>query len=239
MRQCGASQDDLNILLAKKFVLAFESGVIVVKHWRLNNYLRNDRYKPTVYRDEMNSLTVDENGTYHSGIPSVGIPSVGIPSIGKDRLGKDSIGQDSVGKERGAGETRTTRKTRTEMNLELLNDIPDIPDAVHQILVEWLTYKGQKKQGYTSQGLKALVKRMINNVNQYGLSAVRDVVENSMGNEYQGIVWDRLKNAEPRKDDNTFLQMLKELENDESGDNQGFGNAESGIPTVLPWLEQG
>ena len=52
MRQIGASIDDMNILIAKKFVLVFESGVIVIKHWRVNNYLRNDRYKETKYQDE-------------------------------------------------------------------------------------------------------------------------------------------------------------------------------------------
>lgn len=95
MRQCGASNDDLKVLLAKKFILAFETGVIVIKHWRINNYLRNDRYTETKYVDEKALLTVDETGIYHSGIPG-GIPNSGIPSIGKDRLDKVSLGKDSV-----------------------------------------------------------------------------------------------------------------------------------------------
>lgn len=89
IRQCGASEDDLKVLLGKKFVLAFENGVIVIKHWRINNYLRNDRYKETVYAEEKNKLTVDANGTYHGGIPYIGIPSNGIPSIDKDSIDKD------------------------------------------------------------------------------------------------------------------------------------------------------
>lgn len=100
MRQCGASEDDLRVLLAKKFLLAFDSGVIVIKHWRINNYLRNDRYQGTKYVDEKALLTIDEVGSYHrdgeSGIPP-GIP--GIPNAvypGKDRLGKDRIGKDSI-----------------------------------------------------------------------------------------------------------------------------------------------
>ena len=52
MRQCGASDDDMKILLAKKYVLLFDSGVIVIKHWRINNYLRNDRYTETWYTEE-------------------------------------------------------------------------------------------------------------------------------------------------------------------------------------------
>lgn len=88
MRQCGASDDDMKLLIAKKFVLVFENGVIVIKHWRINNYLRNDRYKETLYGENKDLLEVDENGGYHFKT-DVGIPSMGIPSIGKDRLGKD------------------------------------------------------------------------------------------------------------------------------------------------------
>ena len=74
MRQCGASEDDMRVLLAKKFVLEFETGVIVIKHWRINNYLRNDRYSATKYADEKEQLFVDENGGYtfkHVGVPAL------------------------------------------------------------------------------------------------------------------------------------------------------------------------
>ena len=89
MRQCGASDDDLNVLLAKRFVLMFESGVIVIKHWRINNYLRSDRYKETTRTEEKALLDIKKNGAYTEK------GGVGIPTVypGKDRLGKDSIGK--------------------------------------------------------------------------------------------------------------------------------------------------
>lgn len=94
MRMIGASNDDVNILIARKFVIPFDSGVVVIKHWRINNYLRNDRYTETKYLEEKSNLEVDKNGSYtaknNTGIP-VGIPTV---STGKVRLGKDSIGKD-------------------------------------------------------------------------------------------------------------------------------------------------
>ena len=90
MRQAGCSEDDMKVLLAKKFLLAFDSGVIVIKHWRINNYLRNDRYVPTKYIDEKAMLSEDENNAYTLSKP-VGIPSNGIPSIGKDSIGKDRL----------------------------------------------------------------------------------------------------------------------------------------------------
>ena len=96
MRQCGASEDDLKVLITKRFVLTFEDGIIVIKHWRINNFLRSDRYKETQYIDEKSMLEVDENGNYHFvceennvGIPG-GIPNSGIPSIGKDSI-EDNI----------------------------------------------------------------------------------------------------------------------------------------------------
>lgn len=64
MRQCGATNDDMNILLAKRYLIQFDSGIIVIKHWRLNNYLRNDRYKATNYKEEKNQLYIKENGAY-------------------------------------------------------------------------------------------------------------------------------------------------------------------------------
>lgn len=64
MRQCGASNDDMNVLLMKRYVLSFDSGVIVIKHWRLNNYLQNDRHKPTTYQEELATLTTDQKGAY-------------------------------------------------------------------------------------------------------------------------------------------------------------------------------
>lgn len=64
MRQVGTVVEDLNILLEKKFILAFESGVIVIKHWRINNTLRKDRYTPTNFQEELSSLAIKENSSY-------------------------------------------------------------------------------------------------------------------------------------------------------------------------------
>lgn len=95
----GASEDDLKLLVAKKFVITFDDGIIVIKHWRMNNYLRNDRYKPTVYQEEMAMLDLKDNGAY-SLKNDVGIPNGNHLetqySIGKYRLDKDSIGKSNI-----------------------------------------------------------------------------------------------------------------------------------------------
>lgn len=60
----GASIDDLKLLLVKRFVLAFEDGVIVIKHWRMHNTLKSDRYTPTVYSEDLARLTIKDNKAY-------------------------------------------------------------------------------------------------------------------------------------------------------------------------------
>ena len=64
VRAVGASADDMQCLLDNRYILAFESGVIVIKHWRIHNYIQSDRYKPTVYLKERSTLMVCENKAY-------------------------------------------------------------------------------------------------------------------------------------------------------------------------------
>lgn len=63
-RMVGASDDDLKLLIAKRFIIPFESGIVVIKHWRIHNYIREDRRKDTVYQEEMSRLTTKDNGAY-------------------------------------------------------------------------------------------------------------------------------------------------------------------------------
>lgn len=91
MRQCGAHDDDMKILIAKSFVLLFETGVIVIKHWRIHNYIQKDRYHPTKYQEEMSMLTENKNGGYS-------LDTTCVQSVSKVdtevRLGKVSKGKD-------------------------------------------------------------------------------------------------------------------------------------------------
>ncbi len=63
-RTIGASEDDLKLLIMKRFVLVFEDGVIVIKHWRMHNTIQKDRYKKTNYIDDLKQLSIKENGAY-------------------------------------------------------------------------------------------------------------------------------------------------------------------------------
>ena len=95
MRQCGASQDDMAVLLQKRFILAFESGIIVIKHWRMNNYLQNDRHKKTTYLEELATLDIDDKGAYTEKEPMY-TECIQNVYTGKDSIDKDSIDKDSI-----------------------------------------------------------------------------------------------------------------------------------------------
>ena len=99
-RMIGASDDDLKLLIAKSFIITFESGVVVIKHWKIHNYIQSDRYKPTVYAEEKSLLEVKKNKAYtlnEDSIQSVYISDT-QDRLGKDRLelGKDRLGKDST-----------------------------------------------------------------------------------------------------------------------------------------------
>lgn len=89
-RMIGSMDDDLKLLFVKNFLIPFDSGVVVIKHWKIHNYIRNDRYKETVYQEEKAMLMTKENKAYTLGIPN-GYQTDTQYRIGKDRIGKDSI----------------------------------------------------------------------------------------------------------------------------------------------------
>ena len=95
MFKAHASVQDLQALLEKRYIYQFESGVIVIKHWRMANALRKDRYTPTAFQEELSQLGLKDNGSY-TWLPN-GCQVV-AERLPQDRLGKDSIGKDSKGK---------------------------------------------------------------------------------------------------------------------------------------------
>nr|DAM91426.1 MAG TPA: Replication initiation and membrane attachment [Caudoviricetes sp.] len=96
MRMTGKKEDDLKILIAKSFVIPFDTGVLVIRHWRLNNYLQKDRYKETIYKDEKSRLTIDKSNVYN--LDTECIHSIDKNSIDKNRIDKNRIDKISIEK---------------------------------------------------------------------------------------------------------------------------------------------
>lgn len=95
MRMIGVDQKALEELTEKRFILSFEDkGVVVIKHWKVNNYIRKDTYTPSKYRDVMERLEEDGIGAYRLRDESVTSPSrVRDEPSTQDRIGKDRLGK--------------------------------------------------------------------------------------------------------------------------------------------------
>lgn len=98
LKMLGTEEDDLKILIAKGFVIRFETGVIVITHWKQNNYIAKDRYKETVHKIEKRLLNTDENNTYFITQSECIQPVYGsVYNLDtQDRLVKDRVVKDRV-----------------------------------------------------------------------------------------------------------------------------------------------
>lgn len=92
-RDIGSNEDDMKVLIAKRFILPFDSGIVVIKHWKINNNIRSDRYKPTTYIEERSMLVLKENGAYTEA-ENLGIPNDN--QVGDTRYAQYSIGKGSI-----------------------------------------------------------------------------------------------------------------------------------------------
>ena len=90
IKMVGATDDDMKVLLGKQFLIPFDSGVCVISDWKIHNYIQNDRYVETQYKEEKRQLKEDENGAWIQNVYNLDT---------QDRLGKDRLDKkDYVGK---------------------------------------------------------------------------------------------------------------------------------------------
>lgn len=127
----NASDDDAKLLVAKKFIIPFESGIIVIKHWKIHNYIRNDRIQDTAYQDEKSLLSVKENGSYTMTDKCQSSDGQVAAQV---RIGEDSIGKDRIG-EGNDGGTPPSRKSK-QINLNHIADSDSEPQYQIGLKVE-------------------------------------------------------------------------------------------------------
>ena len=126
MRMIGCMEDDVKLLFAKKFLIPFDSGVVVIKHWKIHNYIRKDTYTETKYKEEKSILELDENSAYRimEATPlelcdeSVTGTStqvrLGQVSKGKVSIEEDNVPLDSDESERTEPPKRTKKKANKQ-----------------------------------------------------------------------------------------------------------------------------
>jgi hypothetical protein len=164
-RMIGASEDDLKLLLAKRFILGFENGVVVIKHWRMHNLLRKDRYNPTQYIEQKSQLEIKEDGAYTEKPLGNHLATTWQPngnqmatqvSIGKDSIVEDSIGESISAeptpapkpKKRKFGEYSHVLLTE-EQNAKLIEEYgEDMTVKAITFLDEYIEMKGYKAKNH-------------------------------------------------------------------------------------------
>ena len=191
VRMIGASDDDIKLLIAKKFIIPFENGVVVIKHWKIHNYIRKDTYKPTNYKEQLSTLAIDENNAYTQALP---IPATGrVESVDEPwtqvRLGKDRIGKDNKEKE----------SNKTDEFVSLIDE-SSLSEQVKESMKEWLAYKLERKEPYKPIGFKNLITEVYNRTKKHGDSSVIEVMKRSMSNNWKGIIWDTIDKKQFKRD---------------------------------------
>lgn len=162
MKMIGASQDDMRILAVRKFIIPFESGIVVIKHWKIHNYIRKDTYNETKYLDEKRQLETDENNSYHlkPGFRDISVDG----SSTQVRLGKDSIDKGSIDKD-SAGEILCPAKQNDSIPYqEIINYLNERLNSHYKVTTNKTQsqIRARFNEGFTLEDFKTVIDKKIN-----------------------------------------------------------------------------
>lgn len=194
-RVVGCSDDDFKVLITKKFIIPFETGVVVIRHWKIHNYIQKDRYKETLYSEEKRLLSQEENGAYRL---------MDTSCIQNGNTGKDSI---------------ELVKDSIDNNIYSPAKAEQIP---YKEIIDYLNLKSNSNYKYTSQKTKDLIKARINN--GFTIEDFKKVIdkksqewlgtdfekflrpETLFGNKFEGYLNQKIKKGS----NNVFLDIMKD-----------------------------
>ena len=208
MRMCRASQDDLTVLLGKQFVISFDTGVIVIRHWKIHNYIRKDMYHPTIYEKEKEMLSLDKSDAYSLEPQDESVTSpLQVRNVDKNSIEKvreDKVREDKKRKDKGRED-----KTRKEDLFETLLPSYQISEPLADKIREYLRYrKEQHRFTFQEVSLTAFLKKAEKAEQQYGSSAVMGCFDKTISNGWKGVFYESLpKPGKPKEE--SFLQELK------------------------------
>ena len=196
----GASEDDLKLLVLKSFVIAFEDGVIVIKHWRMHNTIQSDRYHPTNFQEDFALLGIKENKAYTLNVSKMETKC--IQNVSSD------IGLD------------------IDKDIRVSKDTLCQTDNVRRVVNEWnklssLGIQSVSKLSNSSKRYKSLVARL----KEYGIEDVLKAINNIRNSDFltgknkKGwqitFDWFVLPNNFPKVLEGNYLnKQTKELKND-------------------------
>ncbi len=183
-RVIGANQNDYDLLLAKRFIIQFEDGICVIKHWRMHNYIQKDRYKPTVYQDKKQLLGMKKNKSYTLNKAFFTECIQDVYSLESQvRLGKDRLGKDKD-KDKDNNLSSLLETIKSEMLKETLQDFID--------------HRKEMKKPLTERAFKMLLNKLDPFSDEIKIAALKEAIINN---------W---QSAFPKKE-NTFIKQKKEI----------------------------
>ena len=195
-RMIGASDDDFKILIAKKFIIVFESGVIVIKHWRIHNTLSKMRYKETSYLDEKSQLLIKENNAYSldegkplddSRLVEMGKRQVRRTvdeqetNLSKDKLSKDKLSKDKLSKDK-LSEDKPSKKKSAKADLNGMIDSFTGNEELKEALKAFLDMrKSIKKPIQTEYAFKLALNKLkqLSDIDSIRIEIVNQSVEHN------------------------------------------------------------
>lgn len=217
VRLINANDDDLKLLLTKKFILAFESGVIVIKHWRIHNTISSNAYNETSYLEEKAMLLLKDNKSYslNEGLPIDDSALIARRSEqaenakckknakkmlpDKIREDKDSVDKEEISEERNTltgiekeSPQKSKRLSLEEAKQAVLNS--DLSTDLVDALLLWLEYKYlDRKDKYAERGMTQLISSARACAKEYGALPAARIVKYSIEREWQGVLWEKAK----------------------------------------------
>lgn len=203
MFNAHATTDDFNTLVNKRFIIPFESGVIVIKHWKMHNLVRCDRYHETKFLEEKAQLVLKDNGVY--SLDTTGIPN-GYQMDTEVRLGKNSIVEDiekksistnvDIPKEKEFSFDKHTNKENLLYILGTDSKYDKLTPDFKQALIDWCEYKDERKpkknNHYAEKGLNMWITQTINSAMEHGANTVINQIHKAIANQWQGTNYDML-----------------------------------------------
>jgi len=147
IKMVNCSTDDLKILGAKKFIIPFESGVCVIKHWKIHNYIQNDRYQETLYDKEKSFLEID-NGTYE--IMDTECVQDGNNLDTQIRLDKSSIDKINID------------KVKNNKGFDLIIDKYTLNLDLRNAIISFIKMRKAIKKTLTDNALELILKKLNN-----------------------------------------------------------------------------
>lgn len=217
MRIIGATNDDMNILITRGFVICFDSGIIAIRHWRINNYLRKDRYKGSIFTEEKEQLALNTNNEYLTAIEAdaLGIP-LGLPLVDADKNREEENKEDKEKEEKKKQDAEKKKQQEQEVN-DFFDSLWKLyPRKEGKSSVKMTQRKELYKIGYATleKALRIFCKKMENTDEKYipyGSSFFNTIYKDYIGLDEKSPVTIPIqppKEEEPQMTDEEWERML-------------------------------